>query len=337
METIADFGTVSHFGVQTFATGIYRAWFSLGDRAAAAQLGLCLLGVALALALFERAQRGYSRYHDLGRRREIMPAVHLSGWRALMAFGFCGLPVLVGFVLPVVLLVGMGVSSEQSVLSDRYIAFIRNSVVLAGTASLITVAVAVIISFNARLHPGREAQSAMHLARIGYAVPGGVIAVGLLVPFAAFDNAVDAWMQANLGISTGLILTGSISLLVMAYVIRFLAAGLGAFDSGLSGINPHVDSVSRTLGCSPLSMLRSVHLPLLKPSVLTALLIVFVDVMKELPATLIMRPFNFDTLAVQAYRLAADERLAGAAVPSLIIVAVGLLPVLILCRRLGRR
>jgi iron(III) transport system permease protein len=159
--------------------------------------------------------------------------------------------------------------------------------------------------------------------------------VGLLVPFAAFDNALDAFMEARFGLDTGLLITGSIWLLVAAYAVRFMAAALSAYDAGLSTINPNMDAVARTLGRTPRSMLRGVHLPILRPSILTGLLIVFVDVMKELPATLIMRPFNFDTLAVQAHRLAADERLSEAAVPSLVIAAVGLLPVILLCLSLG--
>jgi iron(III) transport system permease protein len=174
------------------------------------------------------------------------------------------------------------------------------------------------------------------VARIGYAVPGGVIAVGLLVPFAALDNAIDAFMEARFGIDTGLLITGSIWLLIAAYMVRFMAAALSAYDAGLSTVNPNIDAVARTLGKTPTGMLRGVHLPILRPSILTAALIVFVDVMKELPATLIMRPFNFDTLAVQAHRLAADERLSQAAVPSLVIMGVGLIPVAILCWGLGR-
>ena len=164
-----------------------------------------------------------------------------------------------------------------------------------------------------------------------------MIAVGLLVPFAAFDNALDAFMRDTFDIRTGLLITGSIWLLVIAYMVRFMAAALNAYDGGQATIHTNMDAVARTLGSSPGAMLRRVHLPILRPSVLTAALIVFVDVMKELPATLIMRPFNFDTLAVQAYRLASDERLAGAAVPSLVIVAVGLLPVILVCRGLGHR
>ncbi len=334
METIADYGTVSYFGVQTYATGIYTAWFAMADRAAAAQLATGLLAFALVIATLERTSRGAARHHGTGSRFETLPPVDLHGLRALGAILLCALPVLFGFVLPVVILASMAAGSGQDLLSPRYLGFIRNSVTLAGAAALLTVAAAVLIGFHQRLSPGRLSAWTAHVARIGYAVPGGVIAVGLLVPFAAFDNALDAFMRAWFGLSTGLLVTGSIWLLVTAYVVRFIAAALGAYDGGLATIHSNVDAVARTLGHGPGAMLRRVHLPILRPSVMTAALIVFVDVMKELPATLIMRPFNFDTLAVQAHRLAADERLNGAAVPSLVIAAMGLLPVILVCRNL---
>jgi iron(III) transport system permease protein len=337
METIADYGTVAHFGVQTFATGIYTSWFSLGDRAAAAQLALCLLAFALLLATLERIQRGAARHHAVGARFERMPPAPLEGWRAAGAIALCGVPVVAGFALPAVLLLDMAIGSGQDLLSPRYQRFLQNSVMLAAIAACVTVFGAVVIGFTQRLQRARSTEAAAQIARIGYAVPGGVIAVGLLVPFAAFDNALDAWMRATFGISTGLLFTGSIWLLVGAYTVRFMAAALSAYDGGQSAIHTNMDAVARTLGHTPAGMLRRVHLPILRPSVLTALLIVFVDVMKELPATLIMRPFNFDTLAVQAHRLASDERLDGAAVPSLVIVAVGLLPVILLCRGLGAK
>ncbi|QXT39978.1 ABC transporter permease [Gymnodinialimonas ceratoperidinii] len=336
METLADFGTVSYFGVQTFATGIYQAWYSFFDRGGAAQLALCLLIVALVIAALERRQRRDQRQHGAGRRFEAMQAVKLSKWQGLGAIIFCGLPVVLGFILPVGLLISLGWDSFDNMLTDRYLRFLRNSLILASIAAVITVAAAVILGFNARLHPTPAAKIAIRVAGLGYAVPGGVIAVGLIVPFAAFDNALDAFMEARFGIDTGLLITGSIWLLIAAYGVRFMAAALSAYDAGLSTINPNVDAVARTLGRNPRRMLSGVHLPILRPSILTGLLIVFVDVMKELPATLIMRPFNFDTLAVQAHRLASDERLGEAAGPSLVIAGVGLLPVVLLCLSLGR-
>ena len=336
METIADFGTVAHFGVQTFATGIYQSWFAMADRAAAAQLAMGLLAFALVVAGLERATRADRASVPPGRRHEAAPPLVLRGWAGWGAAAFCALPVALGCLIPAAVLLRMGLGSEQDLLSERYLGFLRNSVTLAGAASLVTVAAAIAVGYAQRLRPGPASSAAAGIARLGYAVPGGVIAVGLLVPFAALDNAVDGFMRETFGVSTGLLLTGSIWLLVAAYAIRFLAAALGAYEGGQATVNPNMDAAARALGSSPMGTLRRVHLPILTPSLLTAALIVFVDVMKELPATLIMRPFDFDTLAVQAHRLASDERLEGAAVPSLVIVAVGLLPVVLICRQVGR-
>ena len=336
METIADFGTVAHFGVQTFATGIFKAWFSMGDRMAAAQLSSCLLVIALTLAALERAQRGAAQRHQAGRRYEALQTVRLTGWRAAAASAVCALPVLFGVVVPIVMLGVMGLGSGQSPFEPRYVGFTLNSLTLAGTAAALTVAGAVLIGYMGRLIPGRPARTASLVAGIGYAIPGGVIAVGLLVPLAAIDNTLDAWARATLGVSTGLMFTGSIAALVMAYLVRFMAVALNAVEAGLGTIQPSMDHAARTLGLGPGATLARVHAPLLRGSLLTAALIVFVDVMKELPATLIMRPFNFDTLAVQAHNLASDERLTQAAVPSLVIVAFGFLPVLLLAREIRR-
>lgn len=333
METVADVGTVFHFGVQTFATGIYQAWFSMGDRAAAAQLALCLLTVALALALAERGLRGRARFHNSGRRFEQAAPAQLRGPAAAAAMLACALPVLGGFVLPVVILFEMAIGSGQNILSSRYMRLIGNSLTLATLAAGLTVLAAVILRFNARLDPGLPAQSAVQVARLGYAVPGGVIALGVLVPVSSFDNALDAFMREAFGLSTGLLLSGSLGLLLFAYYVRFAAVAMNAVDAGLSAVPPQMHLVARTLGAGPGAVIWRLLLPLTTPAVLTAALLVFVDVMKELPATLIMRPFNFDTLAVQAFRLAADERLEGAAVPSLVIVAFGLIPVLLLMRK----
>ncbi|MEP3347580.1 MAG: iron ABC transporter permease [Litoreibacter sp.] len=337
METIADFGTVAYFGVQTFATGIYTSWFSLGDRAGAAQLASGILMVALVLAVLERTSRGRAKYHDSSKRQEPMAAIELKGWAKWGATTLCVIPVLLGGVLPALALLIMSFGSEQNLFSSRYISFAVNSVTLAAVAAMVTLAAAVVLGYLQRLDDGPLSQISTSIARLGYAVPGGVIAVGLMVPFANFDNALDAWMRETFDVSTGLLVTGSIWLLVAAYMIRFLAAALGAYEGGQVAVNANMDMASRALGQTALGTLRRVHFPILRPSLLTALLIVFVDVMKELPATLILRPFNYDTLAVQAYRLASDERLEGAAVPSLVIVAIGLLPVVLICRQVRRR
>ena len=335
METIADFGTVSFFGVPTFATGIYQTWFSFGDRAGAAQLALCLLSFAFLLALLERI----SRRTDVmthGKKREVMARFQLSGGKALGAVAACALPVMLGAVIPTISLLALAHRSEQSLFSQRYIDFTLNSLMVAAIGAVVTVAAAVALIAARRLRRTSLTRGAVQAARLGYAVPGGVIAVGLMVPAAYFDNTLDAFMRETFDISTGLILTGSIVLLVLAYMIRFLAAAIAAHEGGASAISPNLDAAARTLGASPARSTFRIQLPLLAPSLLTAGLIVFVDIMKELPATLILRPFNFDTLAVQAFRLASDERLAGAAVPSLVIAAIGLVPTILLCRRIRR-
>ncbi|MEL6683417.1 MAG: iron ABC transporter permease [Pseudomonadota bacterium] len=336
METIADFGTVAYFGVQTFAVGIYTSWFTMADRAAAAQLALGLLAFALLLAFLERTSRGNAAYTD-GRRRAPMQRILLGAKGQIGAFLFCLLPVALGVLVPVITLGTMALGSEQNLLSPRYIGFMQNSVTLAGIAAVLTVLAAVLLGTLHRVRTTRLTAFTLYMGRIGYAVPGGVIAVGLMVPFALFDNTLDAWMRATFDVSTGLLFTGSIWLLISAYMIRFLAAAIGAYDGGIAAVGPNMDAAARTLGEDMPGMVRRVHMPMLKTSLLTAGLIVFVDVMKELPATLIMRPFNFDTLAVQAHRLASDERLSGAAVPSLVIAAIGLIPVILLCRKIGRQ
>lgn len=336
METIADYGTVAFFNVQTFATGIYQAWFSLGNRAAAAQLALCLLCFALLVAGLERAQRGRAQTAGRGARFETIEKARLTGTSGWIAFAICLLPVLLGFIIPVIMLGSMAIGSGQNLFSARYLDFMQNSVLVASVAAVLTVAGAILVGFRARTRPTRGSKLIVIGAGLGYAVPGGVIAVGLMVPMAGLDNVIDRFMENNFGIDTGLLITGSIWLMVLAYMVRFMAAALNAYDSGMATVPGHFDAIGRSLGQSAPKLLWRVHLPVARSSVLTALLIVFVDVMKELPATLILHPFNFQTLAVQAHRLASDERLSQAAVPSLVLVAFGLLPVMILCRSIGR-
>ncbi len=337
METIADFGTVAHFGVQTLATGIYTTWFTLGDRVASAQMALSLLAIALLLLLLERSRARSQAALAQNPNRSRWPRIRLSGWRGLAAFAACFLPVLLGAIVPVIMLVTLARRSDQNWLGERYLGFLANSLTVAGIAAVVTVIAAIVLSYNSRLTGSRSARAAVGVARMGYAVPGAVIALGLFVPVAFAENALDGWMRATFDVSTGLFLSGSIVLLVMVYMIRFLSAALGAWRAGEVTVTLDLDHAAANLGARAGTTLRRVHLPLLRPAVLTAALLVFVDAIKELPATLIIRPFGWDTLAVQAYRLAADERLAGAAIPSLLIVAIGLLPVILVCNGLRGR
>ena len=334
METLADFGTVSYFAVQTFTTGIYHAWLSLGDRVAAGQLSTLLLALVFAVLLLERWNRGRARFHtSASQRRESLYV--LAGARRWLAALVCALPVLLGFVLPAGILLFMAMRDSDSQHGGRMWVLIGNSFTLAGVAAVVVVVVALVMAYAARIVKSPLVSGANKVAGLGYALPGAVIAVGILVPVTRLDHAlVDA--LASFGISTGLLLTGGILALVYAYAVRFMAIALQTVESGLSKITPSMEDAARSLGYRPAETMLKVHLPMLRGSVLTAGLIVFVDVMKELPATLVMRPFNFDTLAVQAYNYASDERLPEAAAASLVIVAVGLIPLLVLSRSIAK-
>jgi iron(III) transport system permease protein len=332
METLADYGVMSYFAVETLTTGIFKAWFSLGDRAAAAQLSLMLLGAVVLVLWLERASRGRARFQGAGAvsaaPRRLTGAV---GWCATLA---CLLPVVLGFVLPVAILLRL--AWGEGIALSRYVTLVSNSFTAAGLAAGVAVTAALALAYAARLQPRALVRYCVRLAGLGYAVPGAVLAVAILVPLARFDNALDAFLQAHLGVKSGLLLTGSIAALVYAYVVRFLALALSNVEAGLARITPGMDEAARTLGCSPLALMVRVHVPLLTRALLIGALLVFVDALKELPATLVLRPFDFDTLATQAYNLAKDERLAEAALPSLTIVAVSLLPVIAVSHALSR-
>ncbi|MFU8821561.1 MAG: ABC transporter permease [Gammaproteobacteria bacterium] len=336
METLADFGTVAYFGVPVFTTGIYRAWFSLGDPVSAAKLSAVLLAFVFTLVALERWNRGGMRFHQLGAPAAERKPYELSGGRAALAIIVCLVPLGFGFVLPAGRLAWLAWIGGDAQFGARYFGLLWNSVSLAGISAIVAVSAAVVVGYGLRLRPGAPMRLAHRVAGLGYAIPGSVIAVGVLIPLALADQGLRAWLSSWFGVETGLLLTGGILGLLFAYVARFLAVSLQSVDAGLARITPAMDDAARALGDGPGRTLRRVHLPILRANLFTAGLIVFVDVMKELPATLILRPFDFDTLAVQAYKLAADERLAEASTASLAIVVAGLIPVILLARQVSR-
>ncbi|MEN9481508.1 MAG: hypothetical protein RLZZ298_2903 [Pseudomonadota bacterium] len=337
METLADYGTVAYFAVNTFTTGIYRAWFSLGDRVAAAQLASMLLGFVLFLLMVERISRGRARYNNTTGRNRPMAGAQLSGLPAALAIIVCSLPLLLGFILPAVLLLKMALTEGDAQFGERFVMLARNSFVLASITAGIAVLLALLLAYGARLSKTTLANALNRLVGLGYAVPGAVIAVGVLIPVTRLDNWLAGQWLLWFGYNPGLLLTGGIAALIYAYLVRVLGVALHSIESSLAKITPSMDDAARSLGLGQSETLRRVHAPMLRGSLLTAALLVFVDVMKELPATLVMRPFNFDTLATQAYTLASDERLAEASTASLAIVAVGLLPLIAISRQISRR
>lgn len=334
METLADYGTVSYFGVQTFTTGIYRAWFSFGDRAAAAQLSALLLGFVILVLVLEHASRGRARFNNTSRQSVAPTRSRLHGMAGWVVALLCFLPLFFGFLLPGGLLLDMAINEGDAQFGPRFFALARNSFVLAAVTASIAVALAVLLAYAARLSRSGVPRAANRIVGLGYAVPGSVIAVGVLIPVTRVDNFIAQSWSEWFGVNPGLILTGGIAALVYAYLARFLSVALQTVDASLGKITPNMDDASRILGYGRLATLRRVHVPMLRGSLLTAGLLVFVDVMKELPATLVMRPFNFDTLATQAHTLAADERLAEASTAALTIVAVGLVPMFALSRQI---
>jgi iron(III) transport system permease protein len=335
METLADYGTVAYFAVNTFTTGIYRAWFSLGDRIAAAQLAAMLLGFVLFLLMAEKISRGRARYNNTTGRNRPMAGARLNGIRAALAFLACAVPLLLGFVLPAILLLKMALTEGDAQFGQRFLVLSRNSFVLAGITAMIAVLLALIMAYGARLSKTTFANGLNRLVGLGYAVPGAVIAVGVLIPVTRLDNWLAGQWEIWFGHNPGLLLTGGIAALIYAYLARFLGVALHTVETSLAKITPNMDDAARCLGLGQGETLRRVHAPMLRGSLLTAGLLVFVDVMKELPATLVMRPFNFDTLATQTYTLASDERLAEASTAALAIVAVGLLPLIALSRQIS--
>ncbi len=354
METLADFGVSSYFGIQTFTAGIYKAWLVLDNRIAAAQLATVLLVVVMLLLKLERKAQTRMRFAVTkgSGRSAVEPSKSptaavllkdkvtdivtdkLTGRRLVWAWLVCGLPVLMGFVLPLLFMLRpflAAMRSDDTPLPwSQFGQWAANSVMLGGISAVLAVSFALILAFAVRTRPDPLTRGVAQLAGVGYAIPGAVIVVGLLIPV--------GWVQATAPqLGVGYWVTATVLGIVWAYVVRFSGVALQSVQSGYAKIPMSFDESARMLGVSGGRLLRRVHAPLLKRSVVAAALLVFVDVMKELPATLVLRPFNSDTLAVVAYQLARDERLGEAALPSLALVLVGLLPVILLSRTLRSR
>lgn len=338
MEALADFGTVATFGYRTFTEAIYRVWYGMFDRTAATQLASGLLGFALVLLLVERTSRGRARFTETYRRGTSITPTVLRGWHAAWAIGACLTVLGPGFLLPVGQLVLWTLETLRAgQIARDFATLLRNTLYLAGLATGLACLMAVVLAYANRLHPSPGVRWSTQCAALGYALPGSVIAVGVLVPLAWLDHTAAPLLERVLGRTSDLLLTGSALGLIFAYLVRFLAVSLQTVDVSLSKIPPSLDAAARSLGASLSRVLRRVHLPLMRRGLLTALILVFVEVMKEMPATLLLRPFHLNTLAVEVWQRTSEAMWQEAAVPALAIVGAGILPVLLAVRLSARR
>ncbi len=337
MECLNDIAAVGFFGVNTLTLGIYTTWLGEGNLGGAAQLAVVLLIFVFALLWVERHARKQQSTVP-GARQPMTPRrTRLTGWRGILAMLACLLPVFLGFILPALILLKFATRHVEDLFSASYFDSMRHSLALSLVASLVVLILGLILAYAHRAQRGAWLTTFLRLASVGYAMPGTVLGIGVLIPLAYFDNTVDAFMRNMFGVSTGLLLSGTITAIVFAYAIRFLAISFGSLESGLEKVTPNLTFAARTLGRTPLRTVLEIHLPILRPALVTAALLVFVDCMKELPATLILRPFDFETLATQVFLLASLGQLEESAPPALTIVAAGLIPIILLTRNLRNR
>jgi len=337
MEAVNDYGTVHYFAVPTLAAGLFDVWQGMDNLGGAAQISCLILVFVMGLVLLERFSRKHQKhYQPANTRFRQFEKTQLHGTANATAFILCFLPVLLGFIVPAGVLTVYAIRYFDVSWNADFRAIALNSLMLSTIAAGVAVCLGIFLSYSARINNSELLNACKRLASSSYALPGAVLAIGVIVPFAAFDNALDGLMRQYFNISTGLLLSGSVFVLVFAYAVRFMAVAVGAVESSLEKITPSMDMAARSLGDKPRRMLWRVHIPLMRSGIITALLVVFVDCMKELPATLILRPFNFDTLATYVYQFASDELLEESALAALMIVATGLIPVLLLSLTLDR-
>jgi iron(III) transport system permease protein len=335
METLADFGAVAVFNFDTFTTAIYKTWYSFYSLTSATQLASLLLLAVMLVLYGERRARGAVR--PVNERPRGKALYHLKGGKALAASAWCGLVFACGFVIPVLQLIVWFWQRGRFDLDERYTALILHTLYLGAMAALITVSVALLLAFSRRLAPTRLMRSTVGVANLGYALPGSMLAVAIMLAFSYLDRELVIPLSSWLGGAGKPVLLGSLSALLLAYMIRFMAVAYGPLENSLARIRPSLPEASRSLGVSGAGLFFKVYLPLLVPGALSAALLVFVDVLKEMPATLLMRPFGWDTLSVRVFEMTSEGEWARAALPALTLVLVGLLPVILLIRRSARR
>lgn len=332
METVADFGTVAHFGVQTLTTGVFSTWLNGSNAGGAAQIAGVIMMLIFVLVVLERISRRNARFHRAARHARPIEPQSLTGWRAWLALGLCLVPFVIGFVLPVGVMLTHALARPGVWIAPGLGEAALNTLIVGGAAAAITVGAALFLVYGVRMAGRGLARVVLPVTMLGYAAPGAVLAVGLLVPLAALDHRVADGILALTGSDPGLLLTGTSAAIVLAYVVRFFGIAQGAVDAAFGRISPSLPMAARSLGEGQGGTLRRLYLPLMRGSVASALLVVFVDCVKELPATLLLRPFNFNTLSTRVYELASLERLGEAAPAALVVTGFGLAAVALLAR-----
>jgi len=329
METLSDFGTVDYFAVRTLTTGIFDVWFGMENQSGAAQIALVLLTFIILLVWLERTSRKKQRVNANSRINSTL-RLELKGWRSALAIICCGLPVLFGFLLPAIILAIYSSYSFNLFKYADYLAYTGNTLFLATGTAVLCMMLGIFIGYSQRLSSHWSVKLATRISTIGYAIPGAALAIGLIISFGAMNKIIIPLSEHFSLSAQSFFLSGGVVALFFAYTVRFLAISVGSVESGLEKITPNMDMASRTLGSGPFSTLCRLHIPLLRPALIAGSILVFVDTMKELPATLILRPFNFETLATFVYQYASDELLVECAPAALTIVLAGILPVILL-------
>ena len=328
MESLAEFGTMDYYGVRTFTTGIYRTWFAFGDETSALHLASILLTFVFIIIIIEKFSRGKSQYVNTSQKSKKIKARDLNGIYGIYACLWCLLFTLLGFILPVIQLLFWLSETYSYIFEDYYIQVIKNTVSIATIASIIIVLISIYSSYINRATDNLYIKSSLKIFTLGYSIPGVVIAVGIIIPLTMVDN-----FQARIFGSPLYYLSGSFFALVLCYLVRFSTISYNATESGLGKIKKNIDLTVQSFGLSNFSILKKIHMPIMKTTLITSFILVFVDIVKELPATLILRPFNFDTLAINIYELASSEQLSYIASPSLILILISLIPVILLIRK----
>lgn len=337
MEVLNDYGAVKYFGVNTLTTGIFRSWFSLGDISAAIYMCAVLMLLVFLILGLEKWQRGKARYDESRGSGKPLQRYQPTKSRKLLITIWCSIPLLVGFVFPVSQLINWTISSPQSLLDYSFIQLVINSFSLAAIISLLGIAIALLLIYSIKLYPFWLMRILGRFSTLGYSIPGAVIAVGIMIPLLYLDKRATVWLENMMGVDLGLLLSGTLMGLVFAYIVRFLAVGYYPLEASFKKTSDSLLGASRILGVAPAKTLRKIYLPMIKTGIFSGALLLFVDVLKELPLTLIMRPFNFNTLATRAFELASDEMVAEAAAPALVIVLTGIIPIIVLSKLVSQK